>query len=235
VKLEDAEEYTQALGQVVAGGWRQVALGERRDAAKELAVDGMTQREIGEILGVDHATVNRDLRPGADAPSESDDLPENEQGGADAPMPTGRRLEAVYSSGADDWATPADLFIRLDAEFGFTLDVCASETNAKCERYFTRDDDGLSKRWTGTCWMNPPYGEAIGAWMEKAHTSANKRTTVVCLVPARTDTAWWWDHARYGEVRFLRGRLRFGEGATAPFPSAVIIMGRAPSVIWWEP
>jgi phage N-6-adenine-methyltransferase len=140
----------------------------------------------------------------------------------------------VYSSGSDDWPTPPELFALLDREFGFELDVCASPTNAKCERYFTRDDDGLAQLWGGVCWMNPPYGERIGEWMAKAHLAARDGATVVCLVPARTDTAWWWDHARHGEVRFLRGRLRFGEGATAPFPSAVVVLGREPDVVWWD-
>lgn len=147
----------------------------------------------------------------------------------------GRRLEAVYSSGSDDWSTPAALFDLLDREFRFELDVCASPENAKCARYFTVDVDGLAQRWTGACWMNPPYGDAIGAWMAKAHASARAGATVVCLVPARTDTAWWWDHARHGEVRFLRGRLRFGDAQTAPFPSAVVVFAsRAQRVVWWE-
>lgn len=145
-------------------------------------------------------------------------------------------MEAVYSTGEDDWSTPPDLFARLDDEFAFDLDVCASAANAKCLHYFTRDDDGLAQPWDGTCWMNPPYGDGIARWMAKAHVAAADGATVVCLVPARTDTAWWWDHARHGEVRFLRGRLRFGEGAaTAPFPSAVVVMGRPATVVWWEP
>jgi site-specific DNA-methyltransferase (adenine-specific) len=72
--------------------------------------------------------------------------------------------------------------------------------------------------------MNPPYGSGIGAWMRKAYESSLLGATVVCLVPARTDTAWWQDIAVLGEIRFLRGRLRFGGAATgAPFPSAVVI------------
>lgn len=148
-----------------------------------------------------------------------------------------RRIETgvYYSSETDDWETPQDLFDQLNAEFGFDLDVCASEANAKCERYFSADADGLAQEWAGVCWMNPPYGGVIAKWVKKASDSAKAGATVVCLVPARVDTAWWWDYCRFAEVRFLRGRLRFGGGdAGAPFPSAVVIFGRGPETIYWE-
>lgn len=132
---------------------------------------------------------------------------------------------AVWASSATDlWATPQDFFDKLNAEFGFTLDVCASPENAKCERYFTKADDGLAQEWTGVCWMNPPYGREIGHWMRKALESSATGATVVCLVPARTDTAWWHDCAMHGEIRFIRGRLKFGgHKNSAPFPCAVVI------------
>lgn len=136
--------------------------------------------------------------------------------------------DVAFSSQTDDWATPPWVFRELDAEFGFELDVCATPENAKCARYFTRDDDGLAQEWRGVCWMNPPYGETIGRWMEKALASSKAGATVVCLVPARTDTAWWHDYAAKGEVRFLRGRLTFGNAKNpAPFPSAVVVFRRA--------
>lgn len=146
-----------------------------------------------------------------------------------------RRMDVHYSSASDEWSTPQDLFDDLHREFGFDLDVCASDGNAKCGTYYTRAQDGLAQPWTGTCWMNPPYGSEIGAWVRKAHDSARDGATVVCLVPARVDTGWWWDYCRHGEVRFLRGRLRFGGGDNgAPFPSAVVVFGRGADVIWWE-
>lgn len=145
------------------------------------------------------------------------------------------KLAPLMSSATDMWATPQDLYDQLNAEFGFGLDVCATAENAKCERFFTAEDDGLAQEWTGTCWMNPPYGEVIGKWVAKARLSAEAGATVVCLVPARVDTAWWWDNCRFGEIRFLRGRLKFGGAETsAPFPSAVVIFGRPASVVWWE-
>ena len=115
---------------------------------------------------------------------------------------------------------------QLDREFGFKTDVCALPGNAKCERYYTPETDGLAQTWRGTCWMNPPYGRSIGQWMEKAYQSSLAGATVVCLVPARTDTAWWHDWAMHGEIRFLRGRLKFerdGSTDSAPFPSAVVV------------
>jgi len=133
-------------------------------------------------------------------------------------------MNVHFSSATDLWATPKDFFEKLNAEFGFTLDVCANAENAKCPRYFTEADDGLAQEWTGVCWMNPPYGREIGQWVRKAYESALGGATVVCLVPSRTDTAWWHDYCMKGEVRFVRGRLKFG-GVTdnAPFPSAVVI------------
>jgi phage N-6-adenine-methyltransferase len=104
------------------------------------------------------------------------------------------------------------------------LDVCASATNAKCPRYYTRDDDGLAQPWDGKCWMNPPYGRAIGQWMKKAYEESQRGALVVCLVPARTDTAWWHDYATKGQVTFIRGRIKFGGHVnSAPFPSATVV------------
>lgn len=134
-------------------------------------------------------------------------------------------MRVHFSSATDLWSTPRDFFDRCAARFGpFDLDVCASDENAKCVRYFTAEQDGLSLPWNGVCWMNPPYGRSIGKWMQKAYESSLDGATVVCLVPARTDTAWWHDYAIKGEVEFIRGRLKFG-GSTnsAPFPSALVV------------
>jgi phage N-6-adenine-methyltransferase len=138
------------------------------------------------------------------------------------------KMAVHYSSATDEWATPQDFYDAVNDEFGFDLDVCALETSAKCDRYFTPDTDGLAQEWTGTVWMNPPYGDVIKDWVAKAHQSALAGATVVCLVPARTDTAWFHDHCFPGEVRFIKGRLRFGQAeASAPFPSALVILGPA--------
>lgn len=151
----------------------------------------------------------------------------------------GRNMAVHYSSATDEWETPQDLFDLLDSEFSFDLDVCALPENAKCPAYFSPEDDGLAQGWRGTCWMNPPYGDEIKKWISKAYQSAKSGCTAVCLVPARVDTGWWWNHCIHGEVRFLRGRLKFGGEGNAPFPSAVIIFrpGVLPEdskVVWWS-
>ena len=131
----------------------------------------------------------------------------------------------LYSSENEVWATPQDLFNRLNDEFHFDIDVCATPENAKCSKFFSPLDDGLSQDWQGVCWMNPPYGKKIGAWMKKAMEA---KTTVVCLVPSRTDTKWWHDYAmKADEIRFIKGRLKFGNSKnSAPFPSAIIVFGK---------
>ena len=123
-----------------------------------------------------------------------------------------------------DWETPPDLFACLDSEFGFDLDVCASSENSKCSRYLTIEDDALAHQWSGTCWMNPPFGRDIGRWVRKAYEEAQAGATVVCLLPCRTCTGWWHDYVMKGEVRFLRGRLKFvGAPYNAPFPCAIVV------------
>lgn len=132
--------------------------------------------------------------------------------------------ELMFSSETDEWATPQAFFDELDAEFHFDLDVCALPENAKCRRYYSPEDDGLSRTWRGVCWMNPPYGREIFAWVKKAFLQSIGGATVVCLVPARTDTSWWHKYCIRGEIRFVKGRLKFGgQDNSAPFPSAVVI------------
>lgn len=133
----------------------------------------------------------------------------------------------LYSSKTDMWATPQDFFDALDAEFHFTLDVCAVKENAKCADYYTPEQDGLTQSWTGRVWCNPPYGRNVGQWVKKAHDTASGGGFVVMLLPARTDTRWFHDYI-YGktEVRFVKGRLKFGGCQNAaPFPSMVVIFG----------
>lgn len=134
----------------------------------------------------------------------------------------------LYSSNMVEWSTPQDFFDVLDYRFHFTLDPCATPDNTKCPKYYTEADDGLSKNWEGeTVFMNPPYGRQIGKWVDKAWQEGMKpNTTVVCLIPARTDTSWWHTYVVGGgaDVEFVRGRLKFGGSKwNAPFPSAVVI------------
>ena len=135
-------------------------------------------------------------------------------------------MKVHYSSKSYEWETPQELFDSLHSEFGFNLDPCATKENAKCPYYFTQEDDGLIQDWGEyTVFMNPPYGRVIRKWIKKAFEAAKLGATVVCLLPARTDTSYWHDYIfKEGvEVRFLRGRVHFSGGGPAPFPSAVVI------------
>lgn len=132
----------------------------------------------------------------------------------------------LFTSETDMWATPQAFFNELDNEFQFETDVCAVAENAKCKNFYSPADDSLTKNWEGMCYMNPPYGREIGDWVAKAHETAKSGAgSVVCLVPARTDTAWWHDHVMEAtEIRLVRGRLKFNDKAgSAPFPSAVVV------------
>jgi site-specific DNA-methyltransferase (adenine-specific) len=137
---------------------------------------------------------------------------------------------ALFSSETSEWATPKWLFDALNARFAFTLDVCATGHNAKCGRYchLGYGVDGLSYSWAGErCWMNPPYGREIVQWVAKARSEAERGALVVGLLPARTDTRWWQEYVQgHADVRFIAGRLKFGNAKNAaPFPSAI--------AVWW--
>ena len=138
---------------------------------------------------------------------------------------------ALFNSTTDLWATPPELFAELARRFGpFDLDVCATADNAKCPRFFTPDQDGLQQPWHGRCWMNPPYGKRIAKWIRKAWESSLQGATVVCLLPARTDTRWWQDYVLpfATKIEYIRGRLRFGGmRSSAPFPSAIVVFAPA--------
>lgn len=133
--------------------------------------------------------------------------------------------EALYSSQTDMWETPQDLFDDLDREFHFDLDVCAIPENAKCKKFYTPEQDGLSQPWDGTCWCNPPYGRDIGKWVRRALFASVGGATVVMLLPARTDTKWFHDYIyKRAEIRFVKGRLKFGNSKnSAPFPSMIVV------------
>ena len=166
----------------------------------------------------------------------------------------------LFTANRGDWETPDDLYNKLDQEFGFQLDVCAWDWNAKAPAWLTPLDDSLSLDWGWVCshvlranpvmWMNPPYGREIIKWVGKAFRESRKpilkprdvgrysmyqgpksgtitdqKATVVCLLPARTDTKWWHDYVmKAWEIRLVRGRLKFkGAPTSAPFPSAIVI------------
>jgi site-specific DNA-methyltransferase (adenine-specific) len=145
-----------------------------------------------------------------------------------------RLTAGLFSSTTDLWATPQAFFDKLNAEFHFDLDAASTDENALCERHYTKAQDGLRQPWSGAVWCNPPYGREIGKWVRKAATDNDDGVSVL-LVPARTDTSWWhdWIVGHASEVRFLRGRLRFGDSsASAPFPSAVVVYDKRPRRYW---
>jgi len=144
--------------------------------------------------------------------------------------------KALFSSDSTTWETPQNLFDELNREFWFEVDVCADMKNHKCSKWYTEGQDGLKQEWyvqAKTCWMNPPYGRTISDWIQKASEESKKGCTVVCLLPARTDTKYFhryiWDKHNHRpkpgvEVRFLQGRLKFvGAKDSAPFPSMIVI------------
>ena len=136
-------------------------------------------------------------------------------------------IQACLSSKTDNWATPQDFFDKLNEEFHFTLDPCANYENHKCDLFYTKEQDGLTKDWGGhVVFCNPPYGKEIADWVRYSYEQSQKpNTTVVMLIPARTDTRYFHDYI-YGkaEIRFIKGRLKFGDATTAaPFPSMVVV------------
>ena len=138
----------------------------------------------------------------------------------------------MFSSKNSEWGTPEKLFNRLNNMFNFTLDPCCNSFNAKCKKFYTIEEDGLSKSWKGeTVFCNPPYGRQIKNWVKKAYEeSRHPDTTVVLLIPARTDTSYWHDYVMRSEmIYFIKGRLCFMNGLSdegtnpAPFPSVIVV------------
>ena len=140
--------------------------------------------------------------------------------------------QTMFSSKSEEWETPQELYDYLNLDYKFTLDPCATHKTAKCEKYYTKEDDGLNKSWEGeTVFMNPPYGRDIKRWIKKAYEEGQKPGTVVaCLIPSRTDTKYWHDYCmKAWKIYFIKGRLKFenrfsvGTSSSAPFPSVVVI------------
>jgi len=136
-------------------------------------------------------------------------------------------IKQMVSSKTNEWYTPHKLFDYLDNTFKFTLDPCATHENKKCNKYYTLEDDGLSKSWSGeTVFMNPPYGGHTADWLKKAEEERHNGTTTVCLIVSSTDRSYWHEIIEpfADEIWFLRGRVKFGgQKTTAPFASAIVI------------
>lgn len=133
--------------------------------------------------------------------------------------------DACFSHQSDEWATPQELFDELNKEFNFDLDPCATSENHKCDRYYTMESDGKAQKWGGCrVFCNPPYSQ-ISEWVEKAfRETRNDNTLVVLLIPSRTDTRYFHDYIyQRAEIRFIKGRVKFGGKGSAPFPSMLVI------------
>ena len=139
----------------------------------------------------------------------------------------------MFSSATDLWATPKDFFDELNMEFGFTLDPCCNNENRKCDKFYTKEDDGLLQDWGGEIvFCNPPYGRAMKDWVKKCYEESTKpNTTVVMLIPARTDTSYFHEfiYNKARDIRFVKGRLKFGDAVnSAPFPSMLVVFSSNP-------
>lgn len=154
-------------------------------------------------------------------------------------------LSVHFSSGKDDWQTPPDVFDPLNDEFGFAVDLAATDATKRFDSYLGPDQpleeyqDSLTVPWAewfgeGPGWCNPPYSRGSqGLFIAKAARERKLGFTTVMLLPARPDTvafhAYVWDRhmnqPREGvEVRFLKGRIKFvGAQHGAPFPSMVVV------------
>jgi len=150
------------------------------------------------------------------------------------------KTDTFKTSNDDTWTTPRDYYNKVNVEFNFTLDAAALESSTLVlDNWYGPDHpdesrrDAFTRDWAkdsaGAIWLNPPYGRTIKDWVRKANAVANGGGTVVCLLPARTDTSWWHDYCIHHEIRFIRGRLKFGnQKNSAPFPSALVIMKAKP-------
>ena len=119
--------------------------------------------------------------------------------------------QGLFSSEKQDWCTPQQFFDELDAEFHFVLDAAATHQNSKCKRCFTPEDDGLIQNWD----MGERYTatllteKEIGLWVKKAYEEAQKGTTIVMLIPARTDTKYFHEYIYHkAEIRFCKRKIK---------------------------
>jgi site-specific DNA-methyltransferase (adenine-specific) len=137
-------------------------------------------------------------------------------------------MKALFTSKSDQWATPQWLFDELNNEFCFTLDPCADDCNHKCNKYFTKEQNGLTQSWANeVVFCNPPYGREIQKWVKKWFEEVyfGDCSCAVMLIPSRTDTKYFHQYIyKQAEVRFIKGRLKFsGSTVNAPFPSMIVV------------
>jgi len=259
----DAEEYTQALGQIFSGGWRQIALAfklrvpeslglerrdwvekrlggyirlsisERREAVAELAGEGMSTREIGDVLGVDNATAWHDLETVEN--STEAELEQTQLGPEDVESSTPKRPHVANNSGENEWYTPPE-YVEAARRLMGTIDVDPASSDKANEiiragKYYTVENDGLKQHWDGNVWLNPPYAQPLVDKFSKVLASKYKAGEIkqACvLVNNATDTEWLQRIMRLCTAMcFIKGRVKFldtnGEASGAPLQGQVIV------------
>ena len=139
-----------------------------------------------------------------------------------------------FASIKQDWTTPKSLFNKLNEEFKFEWDLAADAQNALCEKFYSKENNGLNQKWDGVCWLNPPYGDKTSKmvnWIKKAYESTvdNPNLTVVMLIPARSNTRWFANYvAKSYECRFIIGRPKFGDSTHGlPQPLLLVIFKKS--------
>lgn len=142
------------------------------------------------------------------------------------------RDQLFFSSKSNEWETPEGFYNKLDCKYHFTLDPASTIENAKCDKFFTFQDNALEKDWSNNIvFCNPPYGRGIKYWIKKCYEEGLKENTiVVALIPSRSDTKYFHEFCmKAKDIYFVKGRLKFKnvfediDGSPAPFPSMVVV------------
>jgi site-specific DNA-methyltransferase (adenine-specific) len=128
--------------------------------------------------------------------------------------------KVMFSSVKVSYSTPIEIYNALNKEFNFNDDPCPLSDNSI---------EGLLKNWGTSTFCNPPYGHNIDKWLSKGYLEAQQGKTVVFLIPSWTDTKWWHNYVmKATEIRFIKGRLKFGNSKnSAPFPSCIAIFNHS--------
>ena len=137
----------------------------------------------------------------------------------------------AFKSKSEEYETPNEIFEPLQKEFNLKLDVCVTHLNSKCDLFYKKEDDSLTKDWhkDGNFWMNPPFGRDLKRWVQKAYEESQKGVIGVLILPVRCNTLWWHKYIidTKAEVRFLKGETKFvGHKRGLWLPFAIVIFNK---------